>query len=313
MSGVFRTIDPPPPLHPASVSWPRTKGGRGGGYTLAGRWGGGRSIFRKTPGIGLASYSIIPLRSTVSVCTGRSGWWGNHTWRPQASYQPPIMHITSLRSCTAPAFSHAQHQPPVMHISPPVMHRNGLNGAMHGTNLRSCFCHACYMPVAWLWKVPASDHAMNHIQVILWASLQLCHGPASVHGVMHQPLVMQWSSLLSCNIPSYGHAIKQLLFTLKARLCSCNVPSSGHAMGQLLFIFKPRLCSCNVPSSGHAIGQIPLLLTRFWSCIIPSSGHAMGQFLLLLTRMWSCIGPDISMLNSRRCVVNLIQLHLFSL
>ncbi len=38
VSGVFRTIDPPPPLHPASVSSPRTKGG---GYTLAGRWGGG--------------------------------------------------------------------------------------------------------------------------------------------------------------------------------------------------------------------------------------------------------------------------------
>jgi hypothetical protein len=32
------------------------------GYTLAGRWGGGGSIFRKTPDIGLASYSIIPLR-----------------------------------------------------------------------------------------------------------------------------------------------------------------------------------------------------------------------------------------------------------
>ncbi len=27
VSGVFRTIDPPPPLHPASVSSPRTKGG----------------------------------------------------------------------------------------------------------------------------------------------------------------------------------------------------------------------------------------------------------------------------------------------
>ncbi len=31
-------------------------------YTLAGRWGGGVSVFRKTPDIGLASYSIIPLR-----------------------------------------------------------------------------------------------------------------------------------------------------------------------------------------------------------------------------------------------------------
>jgi hypothetical protein len=27
VSGVFQTIDPPPPLHPASVSSPRTKGG----------------------------------------------------------------------------------------------------------------------------------------------------------------------------------------------------------------------------------------------------------------------------------------------
>ncbi len=40
VSGVFRTIDPPSPLHPASVSSPLTKGG--GGDTLAGRvngWG----------------------------------------------------------------------------------------------------------------------------------------------------------------------------------------------------------------------------------------------------------------------------------
>jgi hypothetical protein len=44
------------------------------GYTLAGRCGGGKSIFRKTPDIGLASYSIILLRSRISVCTGRSGW-----------------------------------------------------------------------------------------------------------------------------------------------------------------------------------------------------------------------------------------------
>ncbi len=59
VSCVFRTINSPPPLHPSSVSSPRTKGG---GFTLAGRWGGGGSIFRKTPDIGLASYSIIPLR-----------------------------------------------------------------------------------------------------------------------------------------------------------------------------------------------------------------------------------------------------------
>ncbi len=38
MSGVFQNIDPPPPLHSANVSFPRTKAG---GYTLSGRWGGG--------------------------------------------------------------------------------------------------------------------------------------------------------------------------------------------------------------------------------------------------------------------------------
>ncbi len=39
-------------------------GPKAGGYTLAGRcrWGGGGSVFWKTPDIGLASYSIIPLR-----------------------------------------------------------------------------------------------------------------------------------------------------------------------------------------------------------------------------------------------------------
>ncbi len=41
VSGVFQNIDPPPPSHPASVSSPRTKGG---GYTLAGRWGGGGGV-----------------------------------------------------------------------------------------------------------------------------------------------------------------------------------------------------------------------------------------------------------------------------
>ncbi len=34
VSGVFQNIDLPPPLHPASVTSSRTKGG---GYTLAGR------------------------------------------------------------------------------------------------------------------------------------------------------------------------------------------------------------------------------------------------------------------------------------
>jgi len=64
VSVVFLTTDPPPPLPLASVSSPRTK--VGGGYTLAERWGGGGSIFRKTPDIELGSYSIIPLRSTSS-------------------------------------------------------------------------------------------------------------------------------------------------------------------------------------------------------------------------------------------------------
>jgi hypothetical protein len=47
VSGVFKNIeniDPPPPLHPASVSSPRTKGG---GYTLAGRLGGGGQYFER--------------------------------------------------------------------------------------------------------------------------------------------------------------------------------------------------------------------------------------------------------------------------
>jgi hypothetical protein len=55
VSGVFLTIDPPPPLHPASVSSPAPKAGDTHSP-------GGGSIFRKTPDIGLAS--IIPLRSS---------------------------------------------------------------------------------------------------------------------------------------------------------------------------------------------------------------------------------------------------------
>ncbi len=58
MSGVFRTIDPPP--HPLSTQRvcppPAPKGVRGRG-----------SLFRKTPDTGLASYSIIPLRCKLIV------------------------------------------------------------------------------------------------------------------------------------------------------------------------------------------------------------------------------------------------------
>ncbi len=66
MSGVFRTS--PPALHPAIVSSPRTKGTKGGGvhtHRPVRGWGG-VSIFRKTPDIGLASNSIIPLRGKSS-------------------------------------------------------------------------------------------------------------------------------------------------------------------------------------------------------------------------------------------------------
>jgi hypothetical protein len=53
-SSVWRLpIDPLPPLHPAGVFFPAPK---------AGGEGVGGSIFWKTPDIGLASYSIIPLR-----------------------------------------------------------------------------------------------------------------------------------------------------------------------------------------------------------------------------------------------------------
>ncbi len=65
VSGVFQNIDPPPPpyIQPASVSSPRTKGGGVPTRRAVRGWG---SIFWKTPDIGLASYSIIPLRSSCS-------------------------------------------------------------------------------------------------------------------------------------------------------------------------------------------------------------------------------------------------------
>jgi hypothetical protein len=64
VSGVCRTIDPPPPLPLASVSSPRTKGGVLYTRRAVRGWG---SIFRKTPHVGLASYSIIPLRFSLST------------------------------------------------------------------------------------------------------------------------------------------------------------------------------------------------------------------------------------------------------
>ena len=66
-SSVYRLPNywPPTPSPPSECVLPPHQSW-GGGYTLAERWGGGGSIFRKTPDIGLASYSIIPLRSTSS-------------------------------------------------------------------------------------------------------------------------------------------------------------------------------------------------------------------------------------------------------
>ncbi len=63
MSGVFRTIifDLPPPLPLANVSSPHQRRGEGGTHSPGGEGVVG-SIFQKKQGIGLASYSIIPLR-----------------------------------------------------------------------------------------------------------------------------------------------------------------------------------------------------------------------------------------------------------
>ncbi len=64
--GVFRTIDPPSPLPLASVSSPRTKGG---GYTLARRWGGGGQYFgRRQHWIGLLQYNPSTIRSILITC-----------------------------------------------------------------------------------------------------------------------------------------------------------------------------------------------------------------------------------------------------
>ncbi len=64
VSGVFLNIGPPPLSPPSEWVLPLHQR-RGGGYTLAGRWGGGGSIFWKTSDIGLASYNIISLRFEI--------------------------------------------------------------------------------------------------------------------------------------------------------------------------------------------------------------------------------------------------------
>ncbi len=69
MSGVFQNIDPPPPSPPSECVLPQHQR-RGGGGTprrAVRGWWVIISIFWKTPDIGLASYSLIPLRCSVSA------------------------------------------------------------------------------------------------------------------------------------------------------------------------------------------------------------------------------------------------------
>jgi hypothetical protein len=68
VSGVFRTIDPPPPLHPASVSSPRTK--EGGVHTRRAVRGWGVNISEDARhGIGLLQYNTSTLPSLRSPNT----------------------------------------------------------------------------------------------------------------------------------------------------------------------------------------------------------------------------------------------------
>jgi hypothetical protein len=74
VSGVFRTIGPQPPLHPASVSTPPPPHQKGG-YTLAVRWGGGGGVNISvsedaTHWIGLLQNSPSTPLSFSSSCNG---------------------------------------------------------------------------------------------------------------------------------------------------------------------------------------------------------------------------------------------------
>ncbi len=74
VSGVFRTFDPPPPSPPSECVLPPLQR-RGGLHSPGGGEGGGRSIFRKTPDIGLASsmqYNPSTLYSVQPLSTGHA-------------------------------------------------------------------------------------------------------------------------------------------------------------------------------------------------------------------------------------------------
>ncbi len=65
---------PPTPSPPSECVLPPVP--KAVGFTLTGRWGGGMSIFQKTPDIGLASDSIIPLRFlSVLIIDRYCGEW----------------------------------------------------------------------------------------------------------------------------------------------------------------------------------------------------------------------------------------------
>ncbi len=101
VSCVFQNIDPPP-LHPASVSSPRTKGG---GYTLAGRRRGwGVNILEDASHrIGLLQYNLSTFLSLIITSTWaricrsfketryRFSAWRAGT-KPYLSYWPAMLH-----------------------------------------------------------------------------------------------------------------------------------------------------------------------------------------------------------------------------
>ncbi len=88
MSGVLQNIDPQPPLHPASVSSPRTKGG---GYTLAGWWGGwGFNILEDARyWIGLLQYNLSTI---VCICNTEEHAGRKLPWSGKSVIYSPANH-----------------------------------------------------------------------------------------------------------------------------------------------------------------------------------------------------------------------------